>query len=96
MHWNCSPVGTQTRFVSYVCYSPRDKMSDAELATKLDVFKQRLGTTHWPYMNVIPQHRKVGGVPVRPDGTPDPANRARPLNDVRETPEVLRLVGIRA
>lgn len=71
-------------------------MSESELATKLEVFRKREGTTHWPHMNVIPAHRKVGGIPVRPDSSNDPANRARPHHDVKETPEVMRLVGVRA
>ncbi|BEI92616.1 uncharacterized protein CcaverHIS019_0502440 [Cutaneotrichosporon cavernicola] len=96
VHWNRSPTGTQTRFVSYVCYAPRSRMSEDELETKLEVFRNREGTTHWPFMNVIPARRKVGGIPTRPDGTPDPADRQRPLHDVKETPEVMRLVGVRA
>jgi hypothetical protein len=96
VHWNRSPTGTQTRFVSYVCYCPRDKMDADALADKLAIFRNREGTTHWPYMNVVPARRVNGMKPVRPDGTPDPADRTRPVRDVQETPEIMRLVGVRA
>lgn len=48
IHWNASPMGDQTRFVTYVCYCPRSLMSPAELAKKVEVFKGRKGTTHFP------------------------------------------------
>ncbi|GMK55917.1 hypothetical protein CspeluHIS016_0209730 [Cutaneotrichosporon spelunceum] len=54
VHWNCSPTSTQTCFASYVCYAPRDRMSEVKLTTKLEVFRGRESTTHWPFMNVIP------------------------------------------
>lgn len=41
-------MGDQTRFVTYVCYCPRSLMSPAELAKKVEVFKGRKGTTHFP------------------------------------------------
>lgn len=48
IHWNASPTGDQTRFVTYVCYCPRSMMSDKLLERKLEIFRQRKGTTHWP------------------------------------------------
>ena len=48
IHWNSSPVGEQTRFITYVCYCPREHMSEEMLSQKLEVFKARKGTTHWP------------------------------------------------
>lgn len=48
IHWNSSPVAEQTRFATYVCYCPRSLMSEEALARKLQVFKDRKGTTHWP------------------------------------------------
>lgn len=48
IHWNASPVGDQTRFVTYVCYCPRSLMDPSELEKKLQVFRDRKGTTHWP------------------------------------------------
>lgn len=97
VHWNCSPVGTQTRFATYVCYCPRSHMSEEMLQHKLEnVFKVRKGTTHWPNMNIIPGDRTIGvPIPVRPDGTIDPADRKRPFVEPKETPEILKLVGVR-
>lgn len=98
VHWNSSPVGQQTRFVTYVCYCPRSQMSAEDLKAKQEVFKLRKGTTHWPQQNRIPQERKnyALALPTRPDGTVDPNDRARPFVEPEETPTVLRLVGIRA
>ncbi|KIR55925.1 hypothetical protein I315_01807 [Cryptococcus gattii Ru294] len=98
IHWNASPMGDQTRFVTYVCYCPRSLMSPAELAKKVEVFKGRKGTTHFPYLNRIPAERPGyhNALPRRPDGTLDAANRTRPRKEPDETPTVLHAVGIRA
>lgn len=48
IHWNASPVGDVTRFSTYVTMCPRSMMSDADLQKKLQLFKDRKGTTHWP------------------------------------------------
>jgi hypothetical protein len=72
-------------------------MSPQELETKLDVFKARKGTTHWPNMNIIPTDEDNDyAVPKRPDGSVDPANREVPFVDFVETSAVLQLVGVRA
>lgn len=46
--------------------------------------------------NVIPVERteRSDALPRRPDNTVDPANRSRPFIEPKETPEVLRLVGV--
>ncbi|WWD19454.1 hypothetical protein CI109_103914 [Kwoniella shandongensis] len=97
IHWNASPVGTQTRFVTYVCYCPRDQMTPEEQTKKVQVFKDRKGTTHFPNMNRIPAERPGyhNALPRRPDGTLDPANRTRPRKEPEETPIVLKLAGLR-
>ncbi|RSH91688.1 hypothetical protein EHS25_009057 [Saitozyma podzolica] len=97
IHWNASPVGDQTRFVTYVCYCPRSLMDPSELEKKLQVFRDRKGTTHWPHQNVIPAEREGYhyALPRRPDDSVDPANRARPFVEPQETEAVLRLVGVR-
>ncbi|KKY37934.1 putative phytanoyldioxygenase [Diaporthe ampelina] len=97
IHWNASPVGARVRFAAYVCYCPRALMDEAGLARKLEVFRARKSTTHWPQQNVVPVDRKDrNAVPRRPDGSPDQANRTRPFLEPEETPDVLRLVGVRA
>lgn len=98
IHWNASPVGEQVRFTTYVCYCPRSLMAEEDLARKLEIFKQRKCTTHWPQQNVVPVDRPNNhyAVPRRPDDTPDPANRVRPFVEPEETPAVLRLVGVRS
>ncbi|KAK4579943.1 hypothetical protein LTR86_000144 [Recurvomyces mirabilis] len=98
IHWNASPVGSQIRFISYVCYCPRTFASDQVLKEKLEVFQQRKGTTHWPNMNVIPSDRTDYhyAQPRRPDDSIDPANRDRPFVEPEENAAVMRLVGVRA
>jgi hypothetical protein len=83
---------------SYVCYCPRSLMSEKDLQTKVDVFNKRKGTTHWPQQNRIPVERQnyPEAKARRPDGSLDPNDRDRPFVEPKETPEVLRLVGIRA
>lgn len=48
VHWNASPVGGRVRFAAYVCYCPRSLMAEGDLARKLEVFRARKCTTHWP------------------------------------------------
>ncbi|KAK4611586.1 hypothetical protein CLAFUW4_12679 [Fulvia fulva] len=98
IHWNCSPTGSQTRFISYVCYCPRNKMSQELLARKRDIFEARKGTTHWPQMNVVPADLPEyhDAKPRRPDGSLDTADRTQPIQQPEVTPAVLRLVGVRA
>jgi len=48
IHWNASPTGERTRFITYVCYCPRDWMCEKDLEQKLEIFQARKGTTHWP------------------------------------------------
>ncbi|ORY60782.1 uncharacterized protein BCR38DRAFT_374424 [Pseudomassariella vexata] len=97
IHWNASPAGDQTRFVSYVCYAPRSFLSEAGLARKFEIFQSRKGTTHWPHENVVPADRPnyFNAIPRRPDGSVDPANRTRPFQEPEETALVMRLVGAR-
>ena len=97
IHWNASPTGIQTRFATYVCMCPRSMASEAALARKLEVFKARKGTTHWPNMNIVfTDEGNDYAVPKRPDGSVCPANRDQPFVQPVETPEILRLVGVRA
>lgn len=48
VHWNASPVAEQVRFAAYVCYCPRALMDGEGLARKLEVFRARKSTTHFP------------------------------------------------
>jgi ectoine hydroxylase-related dioxygenase (phytanoyl-CoA dioxygenase family) len=97
IHWNASPTGDQTRFITYVCYCPRSYMPDDMLRDKLEIFRSRKGTTHWPQMNTVPADRPGYrlAIPRRPDGSIDTANRTRPFKEPEATPEVLKLVGVR-
>jgi len=95
IHWNASPVGERTRFVTYVCYCPRSLMTQEQLDKKLEVFRAHKGTTHWPQMNVIPVE-KHDALPKRPDGSVDNADRSVPLHPVKETEAIMRVVGVRA
>ncbi|WWC71807.1 uncharacterized protein I206_105766 [Kwoniella pini CBS 10737] len=95
IHWNASPIGEQTRFVTYVCYCPKSLMSSEELSIKYQIFKDRKGTTHFPYMNRVPAERPGyhNALPRRPNGELDPANRTRPRKEPIETPLMLKLAG---
>ncbi|KXL48056.1 hypothetical protein M433DRAFT_549745 [Acidomyces richmondensis BFW] len=97
IHWNANPTGKRTRLVTYVCYCPRDRMSEKDLGKKLDIFRAMKGTTHWPNINIIPAKRAnyARALPRQPDGRVDPANRTRPISEPEENQEVMRLVGVR-
>lgn len=73
-------------------------MPEELLKEKYEIFHARKGTTHWPHNNTVPADRPGYrmAIPRRPDGSVDPANRTRPFKEPEETPEVLRLVGVRA
>ncbi|WWC91493.1 uncharacterized protein L201_006439 [Kwoniella dendrophila CBS 6074] len=96
IHWNASPTGEQTRFVTYVCYCPKSHMSADELAKKAQIFKDRKGTTHFPYMNRVPAERPGyhNALPRRPNGELDSANRTRPRKEPTETPLMSKLAGV--
>lgn len=51
----------------------------------------------WQQLAVVPADRKNyhHALPRRPDDSVDPANRFRPFVEPEETPEVMRLVGVR-
>lgn len=61
IHWNASPVGEQVRFTTYVCYCPRSLMAEEDLARKLEIFKQRKCTTHWPVSVPLPPPKLKSG-----------------------------------
>ena len=46
IHWNASPTGSRIRFASYVAYSPRSLLDEAELKKRLDAFRKRIPTGH--------------------------------------------------
>lgn len=81
IHWNASPTAAQTRFISYVCYCPRRFMDAEGLERKLEVFKARKGTTHWPVGDVSSQF--LPGVSrSKTDVSPCKANEHRPFGQL--------------
>ncbi|KAL8279347.1 hypothetical protein RQP46_008159 [Phenoliferia psychrophenolica] len=91
IHFNAAPTGDRTRVVVYVCMAPASYASASTLERKAQVFEQRLASTHWPHLNVIPV--ELGG-PVLRDGKPDPHDRARPLHEPELTTRLLRMAGV--
>jgi hypothetical protein len=72
-----------------ICYTPASyaKKEDLEMKTKL--FKDRIGTTHWPHANIFPNNRKQKRL-----GVEETYERTRPINEPEETPQILRLAGV--
>ncbi|ORY26760.1 hypothetical protein BCR39DRAFT_578472 [Naematelia encephala] len=85
IHWNCSPLGTQTRFCQYVTYVPRNLMTEKQLEQKLEVFRARVSAGCQAHENPdIPEQHRRG----------DPLTR--PRQEPAESPTILKAIGIRA
>ncbi|GAA6033237.1 hypothetical protein JCM8097_003010 [Rhodosporidiobolus ruineniae] len=94
IHWNRTPTAEQVRSVVYVCYAPRSMASSEVLETRRRCFEQRLATTHWPAPFIVVPLEEYGP-PKLADGTVDPRDRARPLEEPVVTERMEQLVGIR-
>ncbi|ORX35381.1 hypothetical protein BD324DRAFT_632596 [Kockovaella imperatae] len=93
IHWNRSPQGDQTRFATYVAYAPRKWMTEAELETKLEVFRKRIGTGHVATRNPDEKHNKDRDRWDLEDGAKSVP--ARPREEPEESPEIMWAVGVR-
>lgn len=92
VHWNCSPVGTQPRLATYVCYCPRDVADEEAMERRLTLWRERKGSTHAPHKGLMARGQEEP--PRRLDGS-EGGWRTVPKKEAMETPEVLALVGLR-
>ncbi|KAK4703238.1 hypothetical protein P7C70_g2978, partial [Phenoliferia sp. Uapishka_3] len=69
LHYNRRPSGDVDRVCTYVCMAPVELLSDADRATKQEVFKALGGTTHNPFENIFVRAESLEGPmqdPVEP------------------------------
>lgn len=94
IHWGAEPTekSSTIRTVIYAAYAPAALASNEAIAEKQKVFAANGATTHWPHDNI--RLRKLTA--VLPDGTPDPRNRAGPLEKAEQTDKLLKLAGVKA
>ncbi|GAA5904999.1 hypothetical protein JCM8208_007656 [Rhodotorula glutinis] len=92
IHWNRSPTADQVRVVVYVCYAPRSMASDEVLGKRRECWEKRRATTHWPAPFIVVPRDEYG--PPQRNGVDDPRDHDRPLEEPRETEQLLRLVGV--
>lgn len=88
VHWNVMPESQVTRAVMYICYTPASFASSEDLEKKSALFKQRIGTTHWPHANIFPNNDERLRL-----GKPDTYARMRPYQEPVETELLLKLAG---
>ncbi|GME45934.1 hypothetical protein GTA08_BOTSDO08007 [Neofusicoccum parvum] len=89
VHYNVLPETQNTRAVMYICYTPAAFASAEDLEKKSALFKQRVGTTHWPHANFFPNNEKRLRL-----GQPDTYSRTRPYQEPEENDLLLKLAGV--
>ncbi|BGP50830.1 hypothetical protein JCM10450v2_006756 [Rhodotorula kratochvilovae] len=92
IHWNRTPTAEQIRVVVYTCYAPRSMASEQVLARRRECWEKRRATTHWPAPFVVIPRDEYG--PPQRDGKDDPLDHDRPLEEPRQTEQLLKLVGV--
>lgn len=92
-HWGGEPSekSNTIRTVIYASYSPASLASEETLELKKEAFESFRATTHWAHDNVVLRDKTV----YLPDGTPDPRNRSKPLEEPEYTDQLLRLAGVK-
>ncbi|KAJ5635997.1 uncharacterized protein N7484_009310 [Penicillium longicatenatum] len=91
VHWGGEPTSQSRniRTVIYASYSPASLATEETLARKKEAFESFRATTHWPHDNVVLRDNTFH----LPDGTVDPRNRCKPLEEPKYTDQLLRLAG---
>lgn len=94
IHWGGEPsTNSDTiRTVIYASYSPAKLASEEALREKKKAFESYRATTHWAHDNIVLRDPVV----YLPDGTVDPRNRIKPLEEAEHTDKLLRLAGIKS
>ena len=93
IHWGREPSSHSetVRSVIYASYSPAKLASEEALGEKKKAFESCRATTHWAHDNIVLRDPIV----YLPDGTVDPRNRVRPLEEAEHTDQLLKLAGIK-
>ncbi|KAJ5885507.1 hypothetical protein N7495_010017 [Penicillium taxi] len=94
VHWGGEPTDKSDiiRTVIYASYSPASLATPGTFERKKEAFESFRATTHWAHDNVILRDSVV----LLPDGTVDPRNRSKPLEEPEHTDKLLKLAGVRA
>lgn len=94
VHWGGEPStkSNTIRTVIYASYSPADWATTDALERKKVAFEAYQATTHWAHDNIVPREKEA----YLPDGSLDPRNRSKPLEEPECTERLLQLVGVKA
>lgn len=92
-HWGSEPTekSNTIRTVIYASYSPAKLASTESLERKKEAFETFRATTHWAHDNIAIRDNTV----YLPDGTVDPRNRLKPLEEPEYTDRLLQLAGVK-
>ncbi|CAI7634840.1 hypothetical protein N7533_004678 [Penicillium manginii] len=93
VHWGGEPtVDSETiRTVIYASYSPAKLASQETLERKKEAFESFLATTHWAHDNVVIREKEA----CFEDGSVDPRNRSKPLEEPEYSDRLLQLAGLK-
>ncbi|KAJ5546466.1 hypothetical protein N7494_004051 [Penicillium frequentans] len=94
VHWGGEPTSQSQniRTVIYASYSPASLATEETLKRKKEALETFRATTHWPHDNVVLRDKTIH----LPDGTVDPRNRSKPLEEPEYTDQLLRLAGAKS
>lgn len=94
VHWGGEPTDKSNtiRTVIYASYSPAALATSETLERKKQAFESYGATTHWAHENVVLRDTVV----YLSDGTVDPRNRSKPLEEPEYTEKLLKLAGVKA
>lgn len=92
-HWGGEPTAKSNmiRTVIYASYSPASLASKESIERKKEAFETFRATTHWAHDNIAIRNNVV----YLPDGTVDPRNRSKPLEEAERTDRLLQLAGVK-
>lgn len=93
VHWGGEPTSNSNtiRTVIYASYSPVDWATADALERKKEAFESFQATTHWAHDNIVPREKEA----YLPDGSLDPRNRSKPLEEPECTERLLQLAGVK-
>ena len=93
VHWGGEPTANSNtiRTVIYASYSPVDWATADALERKKKAFELFQATTHWAHDNIVPREKEA----YLPDGSLDPRNRSKPLEEPERTERLLQLAGVK-
>lgn len=94
VHWGGEPTADSNtiRTVIYASYSPAKLATRETLERKKEAFESFLATTHWAHDNVVIREREA----CFDDGSVDPRNRSKPLEEPEYSDRLLQLAGLKS